>query len=219
MITLYGLPISNYYNKVKFALLEKEIPFNEEVVAPSQDDAILQRSPLGKVPFIKTDEGYLSESQAILEYLEDAFPAHPLYPAHPYQRAKVREFVQHLELNVELIARRIYSEAIFGGKVSQEIKDEVESKVSSGLIGVSRLLKLAPYALGDEFTIADVIAWPHLQLIAYATQQLYGKDLVAENIPGIDAYIKLIESRPHAQTVSNDRAVALAKFFESKKSS
>lgn len=218
MITLYGFAISNYYNKVKFALLEKQIEFSEEVVAPSQDEELLQHSPLGKIPFIRTADGqYLSESQAILEYLEDAYPAHPLYPADTFQRAKCREFIQHLELNVEQIARRIYLEALFGGKVSQEVKDEVKTKVETGLKGLSRLLKLSPYALGEQFTLADILAWPHLQLVAYSTQTLYGADLVAENIPGIDAYIKLMESRPHAQKVGADRTLALAKFFESKK--
>lgn len=216
MITLYGVAISNYYNKVKFALLEKNIPFVEEQLGPSQTEAMLSRSPLGKVPFIKTPDGYLSESQAILEYLEDAFPDNPLYPADAFQRGKYREFIQHIELNVELIARRLYSEAIFGGKVSQETKDEVRIKVESGLTGLGRLLTLSPYALGDKFSAADVVAWPHLQLVSFATQQIYGKDLVAEHIPGVAEYIQLIESRPHAQTVSKDRAAALEAFFKNR---
>ena len=217
MITLYGFAISNYYNKVKFTLLEKQIAFTEEATRPSQDADFLERSPLGKIPFIKTANGqFLSESQAILEYLEDAYPANPIYPADAFERAKGREFIQHIELNVELIARRIYGEALFGGKVSQEIKDEVETKVTTGLKGLATLLKRAPYALGEQFTAADIVAWPHLQLIAFASQALYGKDLVAENIPGIDSYIKLVESRPHAQKVSADRAAALALFFQAK---
>jgi len=216
MLTLYGSAFSNYYNKVKLALMEKEIPFNEELVAPSQDEAVLKRSPLGKIPFIKTADGYLSESQAILEYLEDAFPAHPLYPADAVERAKCREFIQHLELNIELVARRIYAEAIFGTTVLQEVKDEVKTKVGAGLIGLAKLMKLSPYALGEQFTAADAVAWPHLQLVAFATQKVYGKDLVAVHIPGIEDYIKLIESRPYAQQVSKDRAVALAKFFKGK---
>jgi glutathione S-transferase len=81
MVTLYGSAISNYYNKIKLALMEKEIAFLEELVVPSQDEAMLKLSPLGKIPFIKSNDGYLSESQAILEYLEDTFPVNPLYPA------------------------------------------------------------------------------------------------------------------------------------------
>lgn len=216
MITLYGLPISNYYNKVKFALLEKNIAFAEESLPPGQSEAVLKRSPLGKIPFIKTTEGYLSESQAILEYLEETFPEKPLYPLDAFERAKCREFIQHIELDVELIARRIYSEAIFGGKVSQETKDEVRAKVESGLTGLARLITLSPYALGEQFTAADIVAWPHLQLVSYATLQIYGADLVAEHIPGIKAYMGLIESRPYAQQVAKDRAEALEAFFKNR---
>lgn len=216
MITLYGVAISNYYNKVKWALMEKEIAFIEELVAPSQNEAVLKRSPLGKVPFIKTNEGYLSESQAILEYLEDAFPENPLYPADPFERGKCREFIQHIELNVELIARRLYAEALFGGSVSQETKDEVRQKLEAGLTGLAKLMKLSPYALGERFGAADIVAWPHLQLVGFATQKIYGQDLVAAHIPGIEAYIALIESRPYAQQVGNDRAAALAAFFAKK---
>jgi len=216
MIKLYGVAISNYYNKVKLSLLEKNIAFEEEALAPSQTEAVLKRSPLGKVPFIKTAEGYLSESQAILEYLEETFPDQPLYPATAYERGKCREFIQHIELNVELIARRIYADAVFGGTVTQETKDEVRTKVEAGLRGLARLMTLSPYALGDHFSAADVVAWPHLQLVSFATTKIYGTDLVVENIPGIEAYMQLIESRPCVQLVAKDRTAALEAFFKSR---
>ena len=216
MVTLYGSAISNYYNKIKLALMEKEIAFLEVLVAPSQDEAMLKLSPLGKIPFIKSNDGYLSESQAILEYLEDTFPANPLYPAEAFERAKCREFIQHLELNVELIARRLYAEAFFSRTVSQEIKDEVRAKITSGLTGLARLMKLSPYALGDKFTAADVAAWPHLQLVSIATQKIYGQNLVVKYIPGIEAYIKMIESRPYAQKIGEDRTAALAAKLQNK---
>lgn len=214
MITLYGSAISNYYNKIKLALMEKEIAFLEETVPPSQDESVLKRSPLGKIPFIHTPEGYLSESQAILEYLEDNFPENPLYPADPFDRAKCREFIQHLELNVELIARRLYMEAIFGATVSSETKEEVKKKVETGLKGLARLTVFSPYALGADFTAADIVAWPHFQLISIATQKIYGKDLVAEHIPGVAHYMKTVESRPYVQKVAEDRAMAMEAFFK-----
>jgi len=112
-----------------------------------------------------------------------------------------------------LIARRIYSQAIFGGTVSSETIEEVKVKLEAGLKGLARLLKLEPFALGSEFSAADIVAWPHLQLVSFASQKIYGTDLVSEHIPGIDAYIKLIESRPYAQQVGNDRNAALTAFF------
>jgi glutathione S-transferase len=216
MITLYGFALSNYYNKTKLALLEKGIPFNEEVVRPSQDAAVLKRSPLGKIPFIKADGGYLSESQAILEYLEDVYPEHPLYPANAFERAKCREFIQHLELNVELVARRLYGEALFGTPVSQETKDEVRQKVEAGLAGVMRLARFSPYALGENFTAADIVAWLHLGLIAMATQKIYGENLVAAHVPGVADYFQLMESRPYVKQVAEGRDAAIQAVFAQK---
>jgi glutathione S-transferase len=67
MITLHGLAVSNYYNKVKLTLLEKEFRSRKERMFPSQNETLLTRSPLGKIPFIETEKGDLSESFAIVE--------------------------------------------------------------------------------------------------------------------------------------------------------
>jgi glutathione S-transferase len=216
MITLYGFPLSNYYNKTKLALLEKGVPFNEEVVRPSQDAAVLKRSPLGKIPFIKADGAYLSESQAILEYLEDVYPDRPLYPSHAFERAKCREFIQHLELNVELVARRIYAEALFGSPVSGETKDEVRKKIEAGLQGLTRLANFSSYALGENFSAADIVAWLHLGLIAMATQKVYGDDLVAAHIPGVTEYFTRMEGRPHVKQVAEGRDAAIKSLLAQK---
>jgi glutathione S-transferase len=213
MITLYGFAVSNYYNKIKLALMEKEIAFLEESIPPSQDDSMLKRSPLGKIPFIETADGYLSESQAILEYLEDAFPENPLYPSSPFERAKCREFIQHLELNIELIARRLYKEALMGGAISQETKDEVKDRVTAGLKGLARLTKFSPYVLGASLSAADIVAWPHFCLISLATQKIYGTDLVAEHLPGVAGYLQTMDNRPSVQQVAKDRDAAFKAFL------
>ena len=84
MIKLYGFPLSNYFNKVKFVLLEHDIPFEEVRASFGQDEATLARSPLGKVPYIETDAGPLCESQVIVEYLASAYPDKPIFAADPY---------------------------------------------------------------------------------------------------------------------------------------
>jgi glutathione S-transferase len=214
MITLFGFAISNYYNKIKLVLLEKDIPFHEEHTSPSQDEALLIRSPLGKIPFIETEQGYLSESQAILEYLEEAYPEKPLYPTDPFARARNRELIQHLELNIELIARRLYKEAFFGGSASDETKQEVKERLEIGLAGLARLAKFDPYILGSAVSTADLLAWVHFGTIGMAVQKIYGEDLIAKHIPTVATYLALLESRPSVQKVAADRAVALEAFFK-----
>ena len=84
MIKLCGFPLSNYFNKVRLTLLEKEVPHEVDGTAfPSQEPAFLARTPMGKVPFLETEHGLLCESQVICEYIEDRFPEKPLLPSDP----------------------------------------------------------------------------------------------------------------------------------------
>jgi len=216
MIRLYGFAVSNYYNKIKLVLLEKDLPFEEVETMPSQDPALLTRSPLGKIPFIETEHGCLSESQAILEYLEDAYPEKPLYPRDVFQRAKTRELIQHIELNVELVARRLYKEAFFGGTVSDETKNEVKERVSAGVQGLARLGQFTPYLQGDALTVADLLLWVHTGLVGLASEKIYGENLLTTHLPQLPDFLALLEARPSVQKVAADRAAAMAAFFNKK---
>src|SRR5256885_8370413 len=92
MLRLAGFRISNYHNKVRLALLEKGVAFEEDAERfPSQKPDWLERSPMGKVPILELDGGRrLAESQVICEYLEDAYPEKPLYPRDPFKRESAR---------------------------------------------------------------------------------------------------------------------------------
>ncbi len=206
MITLCGFSLSNYYNKVKLVLLEKGVPFTEEVVKThSKDEAVLACTPLGKVPFIRTEHGALCESQSIVEYIEALHPNPPLLPADPWQAAKVRELTTFVDLHLELVARELYPKAFFGGDISDSNAARLRKLLEKNIAGFKRLAKFSPYVAGDRFTLADCAAWVSLPLVALATKIVYGEDLLAAG--GIDwkPYSKLIGERPSAQRVSADR--------------
>ena len=206
MITLCGFTLSNYYNKVKLALLEKGVPFAEERVHPSnKTEAMLQATPLGKVPFIRTEHGSLCESQAILDYIEAVHPNPSLLPADPWQAAKVRELIAFIELHLELVARELYPKAFFGGEVSEANAARIRKLLTKNIAGFGKLAKFAPFAAGDSFTQADCAAWVSLPLVAMATKIVYGEDLLAAG--GVDwkPYAKLVGERPSAQRVTADR--------------
>jgi glutathione S-transferase len=211
MLKLCGFSVSNYYNKVKLALLEKNIPFQEQLVYPSRREAILQDSPLGKVPFIQTASGTLCESQVIIEYLEDTYPQPPLYPSAPHQAAKCRELIQFIELHLELVARRLYGEALFGRKVTTEVKSEVKQQLEQGVTALARRVQFGPYLAGKHFTYADCAAFVHLPVIARVSRRIYGND-VLKSIDGIATYLELIGARPHAQKVMADQVAAMPTF-------
>ncbi|MBA4213295.1 MAG: glutathione S-transferase [Polaromonas sp.] len=201
MLTLCGFAASNYYNKVKLALLEKGVAFEEELAWLGQTDKAA--SPLGKVPYLKTDAGPLSESTVILEYVEDAYPARPLLPADAFQKAKVREIVRYLELHLELVARNLYGEAFFGGKVSDTAKEKTAEQLTKNVAAFSQLVKFSPFIAGDTFTLADCAAAVHLPLVSSATKIIYGRDCLAD-LP-VREYLKLLGERPAVQTVNADR--------------
>ena len=211
MITLCGFPVSNYYNKVKLALLEKGVEFTEEDVRTGRtDEPTLSASPLAKIPFVRTEAGTLCESQAIVEWLEAAFPSPPLLPADPFAAAKVRELCTFVDLHVELVARELYAQAFFGGSVAPDVAEAVRKRLLRNIAGLRRLAKLSPYVAGSDFTLADCSAWPSLSLVAMATKSVSGEDLLAAG--GIDwkAYNQTLAARPSVQRVAADRKAAQA---------
>ena len=212
MLTLCGFPVSNYYSKVKLALLEKGVPFTEEPVpARSTDEAVLADSPLGKIPFIRTPEGGLCESQAIMEYIEAAYPQPALLPSDAFAAAKVRELIIFIDLHLELVARELYLQAFFGGTVSESAKTRIRKLLEKNIAAFKRLVKFSPYAAGDAFTQADCAAYPSLPLVGMATKAVYGEDLLLAAGVDYKPYIKMIGERPSAQKVVADRKAASAK--------
>jgi glutathione S-transferase len=211
MLQLCGFSVSNYYNKVKLALLEKGLDFEEEHAYPSGTEAFLSDSPMGKVPFLKSASGTVSESQAIVEYLEDAFPQPPLYPADPFERAKCRELIQVMELYLELPARRLYPAAFFGGTASEELKRSVQSQLAKGVRALGRLVRFAPYIAGARFTYADCAALVHLPLVTSTCKTMYGDDVLA-TLRGLREYLGTVGQRAHVQRVNADRKAGLEHF-------
>jgi glutathione S-transferase len=203
-LKLCGFAVSNYYNKVKMQLLEKGVPFEEVLVWASQDEGHLARSPRGKVPYVEVDGRTLAESSAICEYIEEAYPQNPLLPQGPFERAKVRELIVFLDLHVELVARRLYREAFFGGKITDETKAEVEKDLPRGLKAVMRLASFAPYVAGPALTLADCAATQHLPVVRLATKAIFGRDFL-EPYPQVAAYLKEMGQRPTVQRIAADR--------------
>ena len=217
MITLCGFPISNYYNKVKLVLLEKGLPFQEErVMTGSTDEAVLRESPLAKIPYIRTPQGALCESQVIVEYLEQLAPQPALLPADPFEAAKVRELCTYVDLHLELVARELYGQAFFGRATDEAVKERVRKQLQRHIPAFKRLAKFSPYAAGDTFTLAACCAFVSLPLVGMATKAVLGSDLLIEG--GVDwkSYLKAVAARDSVQKVEADRKAAIAAMAASK---
>ena len=218
MIKLCGFRVSNYHNKVRIALLEKGIAFEEDsTVVPSQKEEYLALSPMGKVPYLEVDGTRLCESEVILEYLEEAYPQKPLLPKDPLARAKVRELATVIELHMELVARRLYPGVFFGGTLSDGTRQSVEKDLAKGVRAFKALAKFDPFIAGKELTLADCAAAVHLPLVSLSTKLAFGRD-VLEGIAQVKPYLKMLGERPAFATVNADRKVAQeARMAQAKK--
>jgi glutathione S-transferase len=204
MIKLYGFAMSNYFNMVKVVLLEKGIDFEVVETMPSQDDDYLSKSPMGKVPCIETDQGFLSEASVIMEYLEDSQGGPSFFPSDPLEKARVRELMKEMELYIELPARTCFPETFFGGKVSDEVKQSAQAALAKGIASLKRNGKFSPYVAGSELTYADFIFMYSANLAGAVSKRLWGTDLLAE-IPEAKALLAQLGERDSAKQVAADQ--------------
>ncbi|TNF86490.1 MAG: glutathione S-transferase family protein [Gammaproteobacteria bacterium] len=196
MLKLHGMSRSNYYNLAKACLAFKGISFEEVKAVPSQEEDYLAKSPMGKVPCIETDQGFVSETLAIAEYLDAIQPEKPLLPSEPFARAKTLELIRHIELDIELVARRVLPAAFFGATASDELKETTKKDLDRGVKAVSRLFVCDPYASGNELNLADLYTYYSFGLASAVVQTIYQEDLLAE-LPQVKALMgRLADEEP-----------------------
>jgi glutathione S-transferase len=152
----------------------------------------------------------------MVEYIEQQYPEHPLVPKDAFQAAKVRELVTFLDLHLELVARNLYPEAFFGGKVSDSVKEKIGAQLEKNVAAFAKLVQFKPFIGGTEISIADCTAAVHLPVISAASKTIYGRDFLA-NLPVKD-YMKMWSERPSMQRVQADRKANNELFMSRMKS-
>ncbi|WP_447799178.1 glutathione S-transferase family protein [Pseudomonas moraviensis] len=212
MFKLYGFAVSNYFNMVKLALLEKGLPFEEVTFYPTQTPQSLAISPRGKIPVLGVDAGYINETAIILEYLEQSQKGTPLLPSDPFERAQVLAIAKEIELYIELPGRACYGEAFFGMTLPEAIKEKTRSELLLGFAALGRHGKFAPYMAGDSLSIADLYFLYSVPLACAVGQKLFGIDLLAE-MPQAKALLERLEQNPHVQRIAADKDAAMPAFL------
>ena len=212
MITLHGFAASNYYNIVKHTLLYKELPFQENLMLSGSNE-LLRVSPMGKVPAITTTEGAtLSESSVICDFLEETYPAIPLYPKSATERALVRQIMKISELYFELPSRRLIPYVFSGTSAPDAVKEEVRQVLTRGIIALNRLCQFSPWIAGEQFTMADIYVYYVNTIVnAFASTQL-DWDVLSE-VSGMKEWGKVIRQSDIAQKIEADRSANMPEFM------
>ena len=112
--TLFTSP---YAMSAFVALKEKQLDFEVEtidlVVGANRDPAYTKISITQRVPTLVDGDFALSESSAIAEYLDEAYPAHPLFPSNPRDRARARQIQAWLRSDLMPIREERSVEFVF----------------------------------------------------------------------------------------------------------
>jgi len=159
-------------------------------------------NPKGRVPALVTDQGILTETGAILDYIADIAPAAGLRPSGPYEAAKMREAMCYLASTMHVNhAHKMRShrwaseESSFADMKAKSVQTMTESATH-----VENHMLQGPYVLGETFSLAD----PYLYV---ACNWLEGDGVTVADYPKITAFIEAMRGRASVAQVIADNMI------------
>lgn len=169
---LYGYFRSSAAYRCRIALNLKGIPHDLEYIHLTKDggqqktDAYKKINPQALVPALDIDGTTLTQSLAIIEYLDEVHPETPLLPKDPITRAKVRAFALAIACEIHPVNNlRVLSYLKTTLKHDQPTVDTwYRHWVETGLAACEAMLPLdtGPYCFGTTSTLADVVLIPQM---------------------------------------------------------
>jgi len=176
-ITLWGVSVSPFVRKVKVALAEKGLAYEQQSILPtlllnatncSVPEKFAKTSPLGKIPAINDGEVNVSDSAVICAYLERAYPTqNKLYPECNEKYARVLWFENFADnVFAEIAYKKIFMQLFIIPHVLQGVEDKemVETAKSKELPRLFDFLESSlqgKWIIGDDFSVADIALVTH----------------------------------------------------------
>ncbi|MDY7066957.1 Glutathione S-transferase YfcF [Pseudomonas extremaustralis] len=151
---------SPYAMSVFVTLREKGLAFDTVTLdldaGQNQAADFARLSVTRRVPTLVEGDFALSESSAITEYLEQVYPATPVYPADPRQRARARQVQAWLRSDMLPIRQERSTLVVFRGQKRPPLSPEAEAAANKLISAAEALLVGNPANLFGEWSIADV---------------------------------------------------------------
>lgn len=152
--------LSPYAFTVFVGLHEKEIPFEIATVNLAEqgqfEKSYLEKSLTAKVPVLEHNDFALSESSAILEYLEELYPDTPIYPTDIQARARARQLQAWLRSDLVALRTERPTDVIFIQPNSTPLSEEgLKAAEKLFFVAVKLLASDAKFLFGS-WSIVDV---------------------------------------------------------------
>ena len=205
---LYMVPLAPNPTKVMLYIAEREemgadLGIEQIVVntvkGRHKEPEHLARNPFGTVPTLELDDGsFIRESLAIVEYLEDKFPDHPIHPANPEARGQARDVERIIDMRLAGPMGG-YGHAVnspLGYPQDLEKAASLEAAMQTPLDFLENLLGDGrTLLLGESPSVADFTLQAALQFVRYVEADVFGER------PGLRAWDERYRARPAAQKV------------------
>lgn len=154
--------------RVRIALHFKGLSFDYAPVnllkGEQHEPAHISRNPWHSVPVLELDDGtQLTQSVAIAEYLEEAFPTPPLFPKQPLLRARMRAMVEVVNSGMQPL-QNLQVLAYVRETLKGDAKPWAEKWLGNGLDALEAMAAQTAgrFLIGDTFTLADACLVPQL---------------------------------------------------------
>jgi glutathione S-transferase len=147
-----------YTQRAAILLAEKGVAFERCYIdLANKPDWFVRLSPLGKVPLLQVDDSVIFETAVICEYIEDATPAVPLFPAEPLARAQQRGWAEF----ASAIIADIYA---FYMAPDQPAFAAKCADLAARFRWLEQHLGQGPYFAGEDFGLVDAAFAPIFRL-------------------------------------------------------
>ncbi len=160
---LYTFRVAPNPTKLRTYLLEKGLEIPEQLVnlvtGEQNAPAFLAINPRGKLPVLELDDGtHLTESLAIMEYLDELHPEPPMIGRTPLERARIRELERIIDLGVLIRLAKIVHNSnspLPGVKGIPEVAEKERERLPTLLRLVDERIGDNPFVAGTEPSIPD----------------------------------------------------------------
>lgn len=202
-LKLYNYFRSSASYRVRIALHYKNLEFEYLPIHLLLDGGeqhkpqYINLNPHSQVPCLVAEGAAISQSVAIMEYLDEAYPEPRLYPTNSYKKAKVRELCEVINSGMQpfinLSTLQYLTKSV--GLSEEQKVDWITHFLSKGFTSLESIIKKTSgrFSCGDEVTAADLFLVPQIfaaqrypfDISAYPTLQR-----INETCEGLEAFVK-----------------------------